>query len=201
MNEQRTEEWFAARLGCATGSRAADILAGKDTQARRGYITQLVTERLTGRQQDAYINADMQRGIDIEPVARAAYQASRELVDEVGFVKHSKIKWFGASPDGLVGSDGLIELKCPRSTTHLEYLQSGKPPAKYVPQMLAQLSCTGRKWVDFVSFDDRFPEHLQLYVARFQPTPEIIEQFEAKVIEFLTEVNNLMEKLCQSPTK
>ena len=195
MSEQRTEQWYADRLGHATGSRASDILAGKDTQARRGYLTQIVTERLTGRQQDGYINADMQRGIDIEPIARAAYQASRELVDEVGFVRHPTIQWFGASPDGLVGDDGLIELKCPRSTTHLDYWQSGKPPAKYVPQMLAQLSCTRRKWVDFVSFDDRFPEHLQLYVARFQPTQEIIEQFEQKVIEFLKEAEQLMEKM------
>lgn len=195
MSEQRTEQWYSDRLGHATGSRASDILAGKDTQARRGYLTQIVTERLTNRQQDGYINADMQRGIDIEPVARAAYQASRELVDEVGFVKHPTIQWFGASPDGLVGDDGLIELKCPRSTTHLDYWQSGKPPAKYVPQMLAQLSCTRRKWVDFVSFDDRFPEHLQLYVARFQPTQEIIEQFEQKVIEFLKEAEILMEKM------
>lgn len=195
MSEQRTEQWYADRLGHATGSRASDILAGKDTQARRGYLTQIVTERLTGRQQDGYINADMQRGIDIEPVARAAYQASRELVDEVGFVKHPTIQWFGASPDGLVGDDGLIELKVPRSTTHLDYWQSGKPPAKYIPQMLAQLSCTRRKWVDFVSFDDRFPEHLQLYVARFQPTEEIIEQFEQKVIEFLKEAEILMEKM------
>lgn len=195
MSEQRTEQWYTDRLGHATGSRASDILAGKDTMARRGYLTQIVTERLTGRQQDGYINADMQRGIDIEPVARAAYQASRELVDEVGFVRHPTIQWFGASPDGLVRDDGLIELKCPRSTTHLDYLQSGKPPAKYVPQMLAQLSCTGRKWVDFVSFDDRFPEHLQLYVARFQPTQEIIEQFEQKVIEFLKEAEQLMEKM------
>lgn len=195
MSEQRTEQWYADRLGHATGSRASDILAGKDTQARRGYLTQIVTERLTNRQQDGYINADMQRGIDIEPIARAAYQASRELVDEVGFVRHPTIQWFGASPDGLVGDDGLIELKCPRSTTHLDYWQSGKPPAKYVPQMLAQLSCTRRKWVDFVSFDDRFPEHLQLYVARFQPTQEIIEQFEQKVIEFLKEAETLMEKM------
>lgn len=195
MSEQRTEQWYSDRLGHATGSRASDILAGKDTMARRGYLTQIVTERLTGRQQDSYMNADMQRGIDIEPIARAAYQASRELVDEVGFVRHPTIQWFGASPDGLVGDDGLIELKVPRSTTHLDYWQSGKPPAKYVPQMLAQLSCTRRKWVDFVSFDDRFPEHLQLYVARFQPTEEIIEQFEQKVIEFLKEAETLMEKM------
>jgi len=199
--DQRSVEWHQARLGHATGSRASDILAGKDTQARKGYITQLVTERLTGASQDFYTNADMQRGIDVEPVARAAYQASNELVDEVGFIKHPTILWFGASPDGLVGSDGLVEIKCPRSTTHLEYIQAKKPPAKYVPQMLAQLSCTRRKWVDFVSFDNRFPEHLQLFVVRFQPSAEELEKFESKVKAFLSDVNNLMEQLCPSHTK
>ena len=173
--EQRTAEWYQDRLGHATGSRASDILAGKDTQARKGYLTQVVTERLTGRAQDSFVNADMQRGIDVEPLAKAAYQASYELTDNVGFVKHPLIRWFGASPDALVGTEGLVEIKCPRSTTHLDYIQSGKPPAKYVPQMLAQLSCTRRKWVDFVSFDDRFPDHLQLFVVRFQPTEEDIE--------------------------
>ncbi len=199
--EQRTEQWFQDRLGHATGSRASDILAGKDTQARKGYLTQLVTERLTGRAQDSFVNADMQRGIDVEPLAKAAYQASYELTDDVGFVRHPLIRWFGASPDALVGSDGLVEIKCPRSTTHLDYIQSGKPPAKYVHQMMAQLSCTGRRWVDFVSFDDRFPEHLRLFVVRFQPTEEEIENFESKVKEFLNDVNNLMEKLCPSHTK
>lgn len=169
--------------------------------ARKGYITQIVTERLTGLAQDFYTTADMQRGIDVEPLAKAAYQASHELTDDVGFVKHPLIRWFGASPDALVGSDGLVEIKCPRSTTHLDYIQGGKPPAKYVPQMLAQLACTRRKWVDFVSFDDRFPQHLQLFVVRFSPTEEDIAKFETKVKEFLTEIDNLMEKLCQSPTK
>ena len=201
MSEQRTEQWYQDRLGHCTGSRAGDILAGKDTQARRGYITQLVTERLTGRAQDSFVSVDMQRGIDVEPLAKAAYQASHELTDDVGFVKHPLIRWFGASPDALVGQEGLVEIKCPRSTTHLEYIQSGKPPTKYVPQMLAQLSCTGRKWVDFVSFDDRFPEHLQLFVVRFEPKAEEIEKFESKVKEFLSEVDNLMEKLCPSSTK
>jgi putative phage-type endonuclease len=194
--DQRSVEWHQARLGHATGSRASDIIAGKETQARKGYITQLVTERLTGMSQDFYTNADMQRGIEVEPVARAAYQASNDLVDEVGFIKHQTILWFGASPDGLVGNDGLVEIKCPRSTTHLEYIQAKKPPQKYVPQMLAQLSCTGRKWVDFVSFDNRFPEHLQLFVVRFEPSAEELEKFESKVKEFLSEVNNLMEQLC-----
>lgn len=201
QSEQRTDEWFAARLGHATGSRASDILAGKDTMARKGYVTQLVTERLTGRSQDFFTNADMQRGIDVEPIARAAYQASHELVDETGFVKHPLIQWFGASPDGLVGKDGLVEIKCPRSTTHLEYIQAKKPPSKYIPQMLAQLSCTQRKWVDFVSFDDRFPVHLQLFVVRFEPSAEELDKFESKVKEFLNEVNNLMEQLCPSHTK
>ena len=201
MIEQRTPEWIMERLGHATGSRASDILAGKDTAARRGYITQIVTERLTGLAQDFYTNADMQRGIDVEPLAKAAYQARYELTDDVGFIKHPLIRWFGASPDAMVGADGLVEIKCPRSTTHLDYLQAGRVPTKYVPQMLAQLSCTRRKWVDFVSFDDRFPEHLRLFVVRFEPTATEIELFEGKVKEFLSEVDNLMEKLCPSHTK
>lgn len=201
MSEQRSEQWYQDRLGHATGSCAKNILAGKDTLARQGYIIQIVTERLTGRAQDSFTTADMQRGIDVEPLAKTAYQASYELTDDVGFVKHPLIRWFGASPDALVGADGLVEIKCPRSTTHLEYLQAGKVPTKYVPQMLAQLSCTRRKWVDFVSFDDRFPEHLRLFVVRFEPSAEEIEKFEGKVKEFLSEVDNLMEKLCPSSTK
>jgi len=170
--DQRSVEWIEARLGHATGSRASDMLAGKDTQARKGYITQLVTERLTGMSQDFYTNADMQRGIEVEPVARAAYQANHELVDEVGFIKHPTILWFGASPDGLVGEDGLIEIKCPNSATHWEYFKTKEPPKKYWIQMQAQMSVTDRKWCDFVSFDPRMPERSQLLVVHVPRDPE-----------------------------
>jgi putative phage-type endonuclease len=198
--DQRTDDWFAARLGSATASRMNDALAGPDTAARRNYLIQLVTERLTGQQQESFSSAAMQRGTDLEPVARMAYEAKHGFVDKAGFYTHPDIKWFGASPDGLVGDDGLVEIKCPNSTTHVDYILDGKVPTKYKRQMMAQLACTGRKWCDFVSFDDRLPEHLQLFVVRFEPKPEEIAKLEQGVIAFLTDVQKEFDK-CQSYTK
>jgi len=198
--DQRSDEWFSARLGFATASRMNDALAGSETAARRNYLIQLVTERLTGQQQESYNSAAMQRGVDLEPVARMAYEATNGFVDKAGFYKHSSIEWFGASPDGLVGDDGLVEIKCPNSTTHVDYILSGKVPTKYQRQMLAQLACTGRKWCDFVSFDDRLPEHLQLFVVRFEPKPEEIDKLQEGVIKFLNDVQQEFNR-CQSYTK
>jgi putative phage-type endonuclease len=198
--DQRSDEWFAARLGFATASRMNDSLAGSETAARRNYLIQLVTERLTGQQQESFSSAAMQRGTDLEPVARMAYEATNGFVDKAGFYKHSSIEWFGASPDGLVGDDGLVEIKCPNSTTHVDYILEGKVPTKYKRQMLAQLACTGRKWCDFVSFDDRLPEHLQLFVVRFEPKPEEIDKLQEGVIKFLNDVQKEYDK-CQSYTK
>jgi putative phage-type endonuclease len=197
MMEQRSPEWFAARLGSVTASRVSDALAGPDTAARRNYLVQLVTERLTGQQQESFTNAAMQWGTDTEPLARVVYQATLEgdsFVSDAPFVKHPTIDWFGASPDGYV-EDGLVEIKCPNSTTHIDYLMAGKVPTKYQKQMLAQLACTGREWCDFVSFDPRVPEHLQLFVVRFQPKKEEIQKLEEGVQKFLDEVNKAMEKL------
>jgi putative phage-type endonuclease len=177
-----------------------DALAGPETAARRNYLIQLVTERLTGQQQESFSSAAMQRGTDLEPVARMAYEATNGFVDKAGFYKHQSIEWFGASPDGLAGDDGLVEIKCPNSTTHVDYILEGKVPTKYKRQMLAQLACTGRKWCDFVSFDDRLPEHLQLFVVRFEPKPEEIDKLQEGVIKFLNDVQKEYDK-CQSYTK
>lgn len=198
--EQRSDEWFAARLGFATASRMNDALAGPETAARRNYLIQLVTERLTGQQQESFSSTAMQRGTDLEPVARMAYETKHGFVEKAGFYTHPDIKWFGASPDGLVGDDGLVEIKCPNSTTHVDYILYGKVPAKYKRQMLAQLACTKRKWCDFVSFDDRLPEHLQLFVVRFEPKQEEIDKLEEGVIKFLNDVQQEFDK-CQSYTK
>jgi putative phage-type endonuclease len=198
--EQRSDEWFSARLGFATASRMNDALAGSETAARRGYLIQLVTERLTEQQQESYNTPAMQRGTDLEPVARMAYESKNGFVDKTGFHKHPSIEWFGASPDGLVGDDGLVEIKCPNSTTHVDYILEGKVPTKYKRQMMAQLACTGRKWCDFVSFDNRLPEHLQLFVVRFEPKPEEIAKLEEGVIKFLNDVQKEFDK-CQSFTK
>lgn len=195
--EQRSPEWFAARLGSVTASRVSDALAGQDTAARRNYLVQLVTERLTGIQQESFTNAAMQWGIETEPFAKVIYQASLKgdaFVSDAPFVKHPTIEWFGASPDGYV-EDGLVEIKCPNSVTHIDYVIDGKVPTKYKKQMLAQLACTGRKWCDFVSFDPRVPEHLQLFVVRFQPKKEEIQKLEEGVQKFLDEVNKAMEAL------
>jgi len=190
-NLQRTPEWFAQRLGHCTASRVNDALATIKTgesASRRNYRLQLVAERLTGLQEESFTSPAMLRGTEIEPIARAAYEANHEFVTEAPFVKHPTIMWFGASPDGLVGTDGLIEIKCPNTTTHLEYLTTGKVPNQYKNQMMAQMACTQRKWCDFVSFDNRLPENLQLFVVRFEPSESEINSMLEKVQEFLDEV-------------
>ena len=195
-SSQRTSQWFQERLGHVTASRVSDAIAGKDTATRRNYLVQLVAERLTGQQQESYTNAAMQWGTETEPLARVAYQSEHDWVEEVGFIKHPTIEWFGASPDGLTG-DGLIEIKCPNTTTHLDWRLDGVVPAKHKPQMLAQLACTGRKWVDFVSFDPRLPEKLQLFVVRFEPDQKEIDALETKVKAFLVDVQTAINKLEQ----
>ena len=197
MTEQRTEQWLLDRLGHVTASKADCVLAGKETAKRQGYIIQLVTERLTGQVQDSFTNSAMAWGTEQEPVARAVYQSTLAgdlFVEEIGFVKHPTIGWLGASPDGLVG-DGLVEIKCPNSTTHVEYLMDGKVPAKYKPQMMVQMLCTQRKWCDFVSFDPRLPEDLQLFVVRFEPKQEELDKIESAIKDFLTEVDKATNKL------
>ena len=161
--EQRTEDWFLARKGKVTASRIADVMAkgrgGAESLTRAKYLDQLVTERLTKYIQEGYTNDAIQRGVETESTARNAYSFKTGFdVDEVGFIRHPAIDMSGASPDGLVGDNGLIEIKCPNSNTHIEYILAGKPPAKYVPQMAWQLACTGREWVDFVSYDDRLED-------------------------------------------
>lgn len=197
MTEQRTEQWLLDRLGHVTASKADCVLAGKETAKRQGYIIQLVTERLTGQVQDSFTNSAMAWGTEQEPVARAVYQSTLAgdlFVEETGFVKHPTIEWLGASPDGLVG-EGLVEIKCPNSTTHVEYLMESKVPAKYKPQMMVQMLCTQRKWCDFVSFDPRLPEDLQLFVVRFEPKQEELDKIESAIKDFLTEVDKATNKL------
>jgi putative phage-type endonuclease len=197
MTEQRTDQWLLDRLGHVTASKADCVLAGKETAKRQGYIIQLVTERLTGQVQDSFSNSAMAWGTEQEPVARAVYQSTLAgdlFVEETGFVKHPSIEWLGASPDGLVG-DGLVEIKCPNSTTHVEYLMDGKVPAKYKPQMMVQMLCTQRKWCDFVSFDPRLPDDLQLFIVRFEPKQEELDKIESAIKDFLAEVDKATNKL------
>lgn len=197
--EQGTSEWLAARAGKVTASRVADVLAKIKTgeaAARRDYRAQLVAEILTGAPQEpGFINDEMRWGTEQEPYARAAYEVhTGTIVDTVGFVIHPTIEQAGASPDGLIG-DGLLEIKCPKTATHLDYILSGEVPAKYRPQMLWQMACTDRAWCDFVSFDPRMPAHLQLFIKRLHRDEDQIKAMEAEVRAFLQEVNQTVKAL------
>ena len=197
--EQRTDEWFAARIGKVTASRVADIIAKTKTgysATRDNYMAQLVCERLTGQKGESFTNAAMQHGTDTEPLARLSYEVAQNvLVDEVGFVPHPSIEMAGASPDGLVNDDGLLEIKCPNTATHIETLLSQTVPGKYNTQMQFQMACTGRKWCDFVSFDNRLPHELQLFVKRVPRDDEFIKQMEAEIVQFLAELDDKINKL------
>ena len=199
--EQRTEDWFLARKGKVTASRIADVMAkgrgGAESLTRAKYLDQLVTERLTKVIAEGYTNEAMQRGTEVEPIARDAYCFHTGLnVVETGFVAHPTIEFAGASPDGLIeGGEGLLEIKAPNSMTHVEYILAGKPPAKYIPQMAWQLACTGRKWVDFVSYDDRLEdESKHLFIARYERDDEYIAEMEEAVKKFLDEVEAKVRK-------
>ena len=197
--EQRTEEWFNARLGKVTASRIADLMAKTKSgysASRDNYITQLTIERLTQKPTEGYTNAAMQWGTDQEPFARAAYETKTgQLVTEVGFIVHPEIDQAGASPDGLVGDEGMVEIKCPESKTMIETLLSDKVPDKYFKQMQWQMACAGRKWCDYVVFDPRMPENLQLCVRRVERDDYIIDEIKAEINKFLAELEIQVGKL------
>lgn len=197
--EQRTPAWHAARLGKVTASRVADIIAKTKTgysTSRANYMAELVCERLTGVGGDFYQSAAMLWGTEKEPMARSAYEASvGALVIEVGFVPHNAIAMSGASPDGLVDDDGLVEIKCPNTSTHIDTILADAAPAKYVTQMQWQMACTGRKWCDFVSFDPRLPEQMQLFIKRVQRDEAMIDQLEWEVTSFLNEIESKITQL------
>jgi len=199
MMDQGSEEWFTIRIGKVTASRVADVIAKTKTgysASRDNYMAQLICERLTGLKGESFTNAAMQHGTDTEPLARAAYEALKDvLVDEVGFVPHPTIEMAGASPDGLVGEDGLLEIKAPQTNTHIETLLSQSVPGKYNTQMQFQMACTGRKWCDFVSFDNRLPEELQLFVRRVPRDEVFIRLIEAEIVQFLAELDDKINKL------
>jgi predicted phage-related endonuclease len=199
------ESWMAQRLGKVTASRLSDVIAKTKTgvsTSRQNYLIQLVSERLTGKKGDSFVNQAMLDGIERESAARELYERTRGVsVTEVGFFDHAIIKNSGASPDGAVNSEeegkyiGLIEVKSPIETTHTNTLISKLVPSKYIPQMQWQLACTGAKWVDFVSYNPNFPEELQLFIARVERDNAYIAELEAEVIKFLDEVDQTILKL------
>ena len=198
MNIQRTTEWHAARLGKVTASRVADVIAKTKTgygASRANLMADLIVERLTGQPASTFSNAYMEWGTEQEPHARATYSArTGELVEEVGFIDHPRIVNSGASPDGLVGDEGLVEFKCPATSTHLDTLLAGEVPSKHLAQIQWQMACTGRKWCDFASYDPRLPEHLRMFVKRVERDDAYIKMLETEATKFLAE---LEEKLTQ----
>jgi putative phage-type endonuclease len=199
MSEQRTEEWFAVRLGKVTASRVADLMATTKTgysASRENLMAQLIVERLTNQQQESYTNASMQWGIEQEPFARAAYEiATGQMVDECGFVPHPTIADAGASPDGLVGTDGLVEIKCPNTAGMIEALLTQTVPGKYNTQMQMQMACTDRAWCDYVVFDPRMPAKAQLFIKRVPRDPVFIQKMETEIVKFLGELDAKVNQL------
>lgn len=194
--EQRTEEWFQARLGKVTASRLSDVAMKKTTAGYQNYKAQLIAERLTGTPPESFTSAAMQWGTDQEPNARSAYCFLYGVnVDEVGFIDHPSIEWSGASPDGLVGDDGMLEIKCPNTATHIATLEGGNVKSQYKLQMQWQMACAGRKWCDFASYDPRLPVEMQLHVTRIERDDELIAELEEKTVAFLAEVAASVENL------
>lgn len=197
---QGSAEWLQERSGRITASRIADVLAtlkrGGESAAREAYRMELAVERLTGRATEHFVSRDMEWGTENEPLARGAYETETgESVDVTGFYLHPRMEFSGASPDGLVGADGLVEIKCPKTTTHLRWMLNGIVPLEHEPQILWQLACTGRQWCDFVSFDPRLPAHLQLFIRRMQRDNDRILEIELAVEHFHAEVEELLGRL------
>jgi putative phage-type endonuclease len=196
---QGSEAWFQSRMGKVTASRVADVIAKTKTgysTSRDNYMAQLVCERMTNTVAESFTNTAMEWGTTQEPYARAAYEALKDvLVDEVAMITHPTIEADGASPDGLVGTEGQIEIKCPNTSTAIDTLLSQAVPSKHITQIQFQLACTGRKWCDFVSFDPRLPTELQLFVKRVNRDDAYIQMLEKEVVQFLTELDGKIKKL------
>lgn len=196
---QGTPEWHAIRLGKVTASRVADVIAKTQKgfgASRAKYAGELIAERLTGSPAERFSNAAMAWGTEQEPEARKTYEFYRDTdVVQVAFVSHPVIGDSGASPDGLVDVDGLLEIKCPETHTHIETLLNKEVPSKYVTQMMWQMACTGRKWCDFVSYDPRLPESMRFFCRRVHRDDALIAELEKDVVAFLNEVRGKVIEL------
>ena len=199
MMVQGSPEWHQARLGKVTASRISDVAAKIKTgwgASRAKYMGELIAESLTHEPTPSFVNAAMQHGTDTEPQAAAAYSFYTDAeLELVGFVDHPKIDQAGCSPDRLIGKDGLVEIKCPQTSTHIDTLLGSSIPKKYIDQMQWQMACTKRKWCDFVSFDPRMPPETQLFIQRVERDKERIKELEEMVVEFLTEMNEKIDRL------
>lgn len=199
LMHQRSPEWRQLRAGKLTGSAAKDMLTtikSGEAAKRRDLRYRLIAERLSGEPQDSdYVNADMQWGLDHEAEAIAAYEtATGAMVEAIGFCEHDVLA-AGTSPDGFVGADGAVSIKCPKTATHIRYLRDGGEPAEHVAQNTHELWLTGRAWIDFVSYDPRLPENMRLFIVRVTRTPDPLKAYEAEVRAFLAEVDTECQAL------
>lgn len=204
---QHTAEWHAERLGKITASRIDDVLAkprkgGETSRTRENYKAHLMLERLTGKPREEFNSWDMQRGVEMEPLARAAYEdALGVMVEAVGFVEHPKIPMAGCSPDGFVGEEGMVQFKAPKAATHFEWLSKGGVPMEHRKQMAFELACCpDRKWNDFVSYHPDMPEHLRLFVTRYHREDIFIAEIEAEVAKFDAEIEEAIRHLPNGKT-
>lgn len=199
---QGSPEWHQLRVGKVTASRVSDVVAKTKTgpsASRANYMAELIAERLTGVPAEKFTNAAMAWGTENENAARSEYAIKHGvIVDEIAFVNHPLIPMSGASPDGLIGEAGLVEIKCPNTSTHIDTLLGGVVPTKYIMQMQWQMACTGRQWCDFASFDPRLPKDMQLFVRTVERDGALISQLEEQIEEFIAEldakVNELISK-------
>jgi len=197
---QGTAEWFQARCGRVTASRINEVTAylknGKESQKRIDYRTELIAEILTGEALPHYVSPAMQWGNEQEAIARVEYElATGSDVEQAGFIYHPSIERAGASPDGLIGTDGGLEIKCPNTTTHIEWILAGVVPEEHRAQMFFNLRCSEREWWDFVSFDPRLPKRYQLFARRLHADEAIMESIDAEVIKFLSEADAVISEL------
>ena len=195
---QGSEEWHKARLGKVTASRLKDVMAktkSGPSSSRKNYMMELLCQRLSGNKKEGFNSSSMQRGTELEPTARKAYSfISNNDVVECSLIDHPTIIGFAASPDGLVGDSGLIEIKCPNTATHVEFLKHGKPKREYILQMHAQMLCTDRKWCDFVSYDDRL-EGLEYKCVRVEYDAELGREILKEVASFLVDLDKDIEAI------
>ena len=196
---QRSDEWNCARLGNVTASRVADIMPGVRggyLASRKNYMAELICERLTGKPQESFQSEPMIRGIELEPYARSMYEAKNGVwVTEVGYLPHPTIEHFGGSPDGLVGEDGLIEIKCPNTATMIDVLMTEKVDRIYYTQMQVYMILAGAQWCDYVVYDDRLPENLCYFQKRVGADDKYMVEIETEVKKFLVELDDLEWKL------
>ena len=199
MSIQGSPEWFAERVGKITASRISDVMAKTKTgpsASRKNYAAELALERITGQKAQGFVSPQMTWGIENEIFARASYEAfTGEIVDQVGFIDHPLINRTGASPDGLVGKDGMIEIKCPNTATHVGWAIAGKVPPEHVLQMQWQMCCAGREWNDFVSFDPRMPEGQQMFIRRLWCDTKLMAEIAEAIIVFDREVEEITNSL------